>query len=215
MSSMSIFCLIEAMRNHLFGIQVLGDEPEYSSCHGRVIATLDYMWYSETPHQPSASGDQIMGSPVDKAMGQSVSDASQHGSNSASAPATIQNGDSLSPRGACCLPLLIPRLVEQPHSGKPWFSTAHPNDGLQGAALHSKTSLDNSAWNTKGLLLSVSLEYADMQHSNHRQRARQQAIACELPDISEDAELPTSPGLNALTLLILRLLSAFNSSHSS
>ena len=35
--------------------QVLGDEPEYSSCHGRVIATLDYIWYSERAYVPGAS----------------------------------------------------------------------------------------------------------------------------------------------------------------
>ena len=40
------------VRQH--GTQVLGDEPEYSSCHGRVIATLDYIWYSERAFAPGA-----------------------------------------------------------------------------------------------------------------------------------------------------------------
>ena len=34
-------------------LQVLGSEPGFTSCHGRVIATLDYMWYTRLLHIPS------------------------------------------------------------------------------------------------------------------------------------------------------------------
>ena len=43
-------------------MQVLGDEPEYSSCHGRVIATLDYIWYSEKAYTPGGSAARLSGS---------------------------------------------------------------------------------------------------------------------------------------------------------
>ena len=43
-------------------MQVLGDEPEYSSCHGRVIATLDYIWYSEGAYTPGGSAARPSGS---------------------------------------------------------------------------------------------------------------------------------------------------------
>lgn len=33
-------------------VQVLGSEPGFTSCHGRVIATLDYMWYMRLLHIP-------------------------------------------------------------------------------------------------------------------------------------------------------------------
>ena len=42
-------------------MQVLGDEPEYSSCHGRVIATLDYIWYSERAYTPGGSAARPSG----------------------------------------------------------------------------------------------------------------------------------------------------------
>ena len=42
-------------------MQVLGDEPEYSSCHGRVIATLDYIWYSERTFMPGPSAARPSG----------------------------------------------------------------------------------------------------------------------------------------------------------
>ena len=32
--------------------QVLGGEPRFTSCHGRVIATLDYIWYTRQAHKP-------------------------------------------------------------------------------------------------------------------------------------------------------------------
>lgn len=35
-------------------MQVLGSEPGFTSCHGRVIATLDYMWYTRLLHIPAA-----------------------------------------------------------------------------------------------------------------------------------------------------------------
>ncbi|CAL8463659.1 g3193 [Coccomyxa elongata] len=34
--------------------QVLGSEPGFTSCHGRVIATLDYIWYTRLLHVPAA-----------------------------------------------------------------------------------------------------------------------------------------------------------------
>ncbi len=60
--------------------------------------------------------------------------------------------------------------------------------------------LDSQAFTHALLFLSVSSAYADMQHSNHRQRTRQQAIACELPDISEETELPATPGQHSMPL---------------
>lgn len=51
------------VRQH--GTQVLGDEPEYSSCHGRVIATLDYIWYSERAFAPGASAVRPTGHRAD------------------------------------------------------------------------------------------------------------------------------------------------------
>ena len=48
------------LRQHC--MQVLGDEPEYSSCHGRVIATLDYIWYSEGAYTPCGSAARLSGS---------------------------------------------------------------------------------------------------------------------------------------------------------
>lgn len=35
-------------------MQVLGAEPGFTSCHGRVIATLDYMWYTPRATVPAA-----------------------------------------------------------------------------------------------------------------------------------------------------------------
>ena len=80
---------------------MLGEEPEYSSCHGRVIATLDYMWYSEAPFQPAlpvwAAQRPILGS--SPGTGSSPGGTQLH-SKTASGLADLQNGDSASQRGA-------------------------------------------------------------------------------------------------------------------
>ena len=46
--------------------QVLGAEPGFTSCHGRVIATLDYMWYTRlliTPSPAAQKGAPRRGAP--------------------------------------------------------------------------------------------------------------------------------------------------------
>lgn len=46
--------------------QVLGAEPGFTSCHGRVIATLDYMWYTRlliTPSPAAQKGAPLRGAP--------------------------------------------------------------------------------------------------------------------------------------------------------
>ena len=88
-------------------MQVIGSEPEYSSCHGRVIATLDYIWYSETSYDPASSCSSEARSPADKAKSQSRSpEGSQHAGSSAARLAELQNGDSQSQRGMLlqCIP---------------------------------------------------------------------------------------------------------------
>ena len=54
-------CQYTYLKFRQYCVQVLGDEPEYSSCHGRVIATLDYIWYSERTFTPGASAGRPSG----------------------------------------------------------------------------------------------------------------------------------------------------------
>lgn len=80
---------------------MLGEEPEYSSCHGRVIATLDYMWYSEAPFQPALPVWAAQGPLAGSSKGRGSSPgAPQLHSSTASRLADLQNGDSASQRGA-------------------------------------------------------------------------------------------------------------------
>ncbi|BDA48472.1 probable protein angel homolog 2 at N-terminal half [Coccomyxa sp. Obi] len=51
--------------------QVLGSEPGFTSCHGRVIATLDYMWYTRLLHMPSPAARP--GPPPHRASADTVS----------------------------------------------------------------------------------------------------------------------------------------------
>lgn len=179
-------------------MQVLGDEPEYSSCHGRVIATLDYMWYSETPHPPSASDNQGTRSPTgDQSILPNISQPAQ---SSAAGPADIQNGNSLSPRGLRCFILILLSGLKQLKGPTmaPWCCACSTGWKLrevgfftqQGSFLGLLSLRQSRLWATSSAFS------AEVQHSNHRQRARQQAIACELPDISEDSELPAPQGEN-------------------
>ena len=39
-------------------VQVLGAEPGFTSCHGRVIATLDYMWFTRLLHTPTPAAQR-------------------------------------------------------------------------------------------------------------------------------------------------------------
>ena len=49
------------MRNASVG-QVLGEEPRFTSCHGRIIDTLDYIWFTplaSSAAQPDQAGRQV------------------------------------------------------------------------------------------------------------------------------------------------------------
>jgi len=91
-------------------LQVIGSEPEYSSCHGRVIATLDYIWYSETSYGPASSSSSEARSPADKANSESRSpEGSRHAGSSTARLAELHNGDSQSQRGILlqCIPCFL------------------------------------------------------------------------------------------------------------
>ena len=147
MCRLTVCCAAGRTQNAVRCAQVLGDEPEYSSCHGRVIATLDYVWYSETPHLPSATGVGQAGSPLGNAVGSaeriSVSpDSLPHASSSATGPQDNQNGDSQPARGDGCALLVmgckVLRLAEKGQGCTPNHFKASAVLRIQCPALSAK-----------------------------------------------------------------------------